>query len=121
MHIVSTIYDAMAVVEKCRSGRSYIIEVSITEQSSTTCNHRPKALPSTLLGFRDAAATLYIRGTRIYCVVFGLESGRHGNVACPCSLNACTIVLEGLTRARCQVTFFSNGDPSSYLFTQPST
>jgi hypothetical protein len=90
-------FGTMAVVDLRRFGKSYVIEVSITEQSSTTCNHRPKALPSALLGLRDAAAALYICWTRIYCVGLGLESGRHDSLACLCSLKACVIVLDRLT------------------------
>lgn len=37
---------------------SYVIEITITEQSSTASNHRPEAFPSALLGLCDTASTL---------------------------------------------------------------
>jgi hypothetical protein len=63
--------------------RSYIIvEVAITEQSSTTSNHRPETFPSTLLSPLDAGATFDIGFRVVVAVVLLLDSRSHNEVVC---------------------------------------
>jgi hypothetical protein len=60
--------------EVAASEESYVIEVAITEQSSTASNYRPQAFPSALLGLRDAAPTFDVSFIRMV-IALGLLFG----------------------------------------------
>jgi hypothetical protein len=65
--------------EGCCVGKSYVVEIAITEQSSTTGNHGPELFPSALLKLRDAASMFDVVFGRVI-IAFGplLDGRRHG-------------------------------------------
>jgi hypothetical protein len=58
-------------------GQSYVVEISITKQSSSTRNHRPQALPPSLLRLRNAASMFDIP---FVGVILGLNRRSHDDV-----------------------------------------
>ena len=44
---------------------SYVIEISVTEQSGTTCNHGPEAFPSSFLDVSNASMSFGVFIARV--------------------------------------------------------
>jgi hypothetical protein len=115
--------------------KSYVVKIAITEQSSTTSNHRPETFPSAFLGPRDAASTFDVAFSRLIIAIGHLLGGRSHDECCRHqSIRGCRPNCRNVNQTKAwneplDVQRFANrkrsdstnGDHPSYLLLAPLT